>query len=144
MSMMDPADEWAEDVARNLAKLAPRIAEEASKPRCLETRTKAGVRWRRYRFPDGRVESTFELPSAVVSRLGRAKVLELCAVYAAQTPMRERRHVRRQRIEALLLAGTKPTAIAHELGTTDDYIRKVRADLRTAGRLPPATSGDPE
>lgn len=139
---MDVEDEWAEDVARNLAALAPRIAEEATKPRCLETRTKAGVRWRRYRFPDGHIESTFELPSAVVSKLGRAKVLELCATHAAQRPMRERAWARRQKIERLLAKGTKPTAVAHEVGVTEAWVRKVRADMRTTGRLPPADSGE--
>lgn len=114
-----------------------------AKPRCLETRTKAGARWRRYRFPDGHIETTFELPSSVVSQIGRAKVLELCAAYAAQRPMRERAWARRQKIERLLLAGTKPTAIAHETGVTETRVKQIRAEMRTAGRLPPTTEGAP-
>lgn len=98
--------------------------------KCLETRMRAdGIRTRRYELADGRRISTFELPSTVVKALGIAKVRHYMAKWQRGEEQRSQAHKRRERIEWLLHQKVKPTAIAHEVGVTEERVRQIRKEL---------------
>lgn len=95
--------------------------------KCLETRRRNGMKWRRYRAPDGHTFTTYELPSAVllgVTTLARiAKRLE-------QWHRGQAAAARRAQAEAMLAEGVKPVAIAHELGLSPRTVERYRREAR--------------
>lgn len=98
--------------------------------KCLETRLRAdGVRTRRYELADGRRVTTLEVPATVLKALGMGKVKDAMATWKRGEQQRAQAHARRKRIEELLHQGTKPTAIAHELGVTDQRVRQIRKEI---------------
>ena len=98
--------------------------------KCLETRMRAdGIRTRRYELADGRRISTFELPATVVKALGITKVRHYMAKWQRGEEQRSQTHKRRERIEWLLHQKVKPTAIAHEVGVTEERVRQIRKEL---------------
>ena len=90
--------------------------------KCLETRKRDGMKWRRYRTDDGRTVTTYELPTAVLSRFSKKQLAASLVAWERG----EARRARRARAAALLAQGVKPTAIAHELGITDQAVRLLR------------------
>lgn len=97
--------------------------------RVLSVRTTPdGFKRRRYQLADGRRITTYEVPYSILSHMGAARLRE-----AAQKWQRgEQIRARRQRIVALLAEGWKPTAIAHEVGITEQRVRQIRAEWRKA------------
>lgn len=97
--------------------------------RVLSVRTTPyGFKRRRYQLADGRRITTYEVPYAILSHLGAARLRE-----AVQKWQRgERIRARRQRIVTLLAEGWKPIAIAHEVGVTEQRVRQIRAKWRKA------------
>lgn len=94
--------------------------------KCLETRTRAdGIRSRRYELDDGRRMTTFELPASVIKAIGVKRVQELMQTWQRGEATR----ARRQKIVEMLEQGIKPTAIAHELGCTDQRVRQIRKEI---------------
>lgn len=93
--------------------------------KCLETRRRDGMRWRRYRTEDGRTVTTYELPTAVLRAFDRKKLQEALAAHARGEALR----TRGKRIDDLILAGWKPTAIAHEIGVSEAAVRYRRGKL---------------
>jgi len=93
--------------------------------KCLETRQRNGMKWRRYRTDDGRTVTTFELPEAVLSAFSRKRLELQLAAWRRGEAQRERR----QKMLALIRAGVKPTAIASELGMTEQNVRIARKAL---------------
>jgi FixJ family two-component response regulator len=93
--------------------------------KCLETRQKNGMRWRRYRTDDGRIVTTYELPAAVLSAFSKKRLTEQLAGWQRGESLRARRVVMLARIAE----GVKPTAIAHELGISDAAVRLARKAL---------------
>lgn len=93
----------------------------------LETRTdKLGIVYRRY--CDGRRRvTTYELPATVVKGLGVKRVREAMGAWQRGEAARDKaRHLR-----AFVAAHPdwKTTAIAHEMGVTDQRVRQVRKEL---------------
>lgn len=89
--------------------------------KCLETRDRKGLRWRRYRTEDGRIVTTLEIPEQVFRATVRKDRLQerLDAWRRAQE-----REALQARGTVLLAEGWKPLAVAHEL----------KVDVRTAQR----------
>jgi hypothetical protein len=94
--------------------------------KCLETRQRNGMKWRRYRTEDGRTITTFEVPTAVLSRFSRKQLAEQLAAWRRGEQTRQRQSL----VRARLTAGIKPTAIAHELGLTEQRVRQVRKEMK--------------
>jgi hypothetical protein len=94
--------------------------------KCLETRTRPdGIKARRYELDDGRRTTTFELPASVVKAIGLKRVQEFMEIWQRG----EKQRSRRQRIEELLRERVKPTAIAHEVGCTEERVRQIRKEM---------------
>ena len=94
--------------------------------RCLETRCRGGLKYRRYELDDGRRTSTVEVPVTVLKGIGMKRVREELARWQRGEEMRERQVKIRER----LAEGIKPTAIAHELGVTDQRVRQIRKAMK--------------
>lgn len=94
--------------------------------KCLETRTKQGIRWRRYRLEDGRTMTTYEVPCSVLRSFPRAKLQAAIEAHDRGEQRRSRTH----RIDELVRAGWKPAAIAHETGVTEAAVRLRRKVLQ--------------
>jgi protein-disulfide isomerase-like protein with CxxC motif len=100
--------------------------------KCLETRVRAdGIKMRRYELEDGRRTTTFELPASVVKAIGLKRVQEFMEIWQRG----EKQRSRRQRIEELLRERVKPTAIAHEVGCTDQRVRQIRKKMEQTDEL---------
>lgn len=98
--------------------------------KCLETRLRAdGIRARRYELDDGRRITTFELPATVLKGVGMKRLREQMTVWQRGERQRTEIHARRQRIEELLREKVKPTAIAHEVGVTEERVRQIRKEM---------------
>lgn len=93
--------------------------------KCLETRVRNGMRWRRYLTDDGRRLVTYEVPASILSQFGKARVQAELAKFQRG----EDRRRRAQRMRQLILEGVKPTAIAHELGVTEQAVRLARKKI---------------
>lgn len=99
--------------------------------RVLETREVVpGVRRRRYERADGTRYTTIEVPATVLRGVSSARqVEEALAAWHRGEAFRALVAQRRARIEELLREGVKPTAIAHEVGVTEQRVRQVRKDM---------------
>lgn len=105
--------------------------------RVLSTRsTPYGFKRRRYQLADGRRITTYEVPYAILSHLGAARLREAAQKWQRGECARSQAHARRQRVIALLAEGWKPIAIAHEVGITEQRVRQIRAEWRKAQVLP--------
>lgn len=105
--------------------------------RVLSTRsTPYGFKRRRYQLADGRRITTYEVPYAILSHLGAARLREAAQKWQRGECARSQAHARRQRVIALLAEGWKPIAIAHEVGITEQRVRQIRAKWRKAQVLP--------
>lgn len=99
--------------------------------KCLETRTRKGMKWRRYRTDDGRTVTTYEVPTTVLSTVTSASRL----TQALETFARgEQKRARAARMLALVREGVKPAAIAHELGVTEQAVRLARKRLNSESK----------
>lgn len=90
--------------------------------RCLETRRRNGMKWRRYRTDDGVIVTTYEVPVEVLRVLGEARLQEELQ-RAARTLERKQR---KAKVLALLAQGWKATAVASEVGLCDAQVRRIR------------------
>ena len=98
--------------------------------KCLETRTrKDGIKSRRYELDDGRRMTTFELPASVIRALGIKRVQEYYEIWQRGEKQRAASNSRRQRIVEMLAQNIKPTAIAHEVGVTEQRVRQIRREI---------------
>ena len=89
--------------------------------KCLETRRRNGMKWRRYRTEDGAQWITYEVPTSVISLIGRRRLAE-------ELERAERKLARLNRNAkalALLKAGVKPLAVAAELGISEAQARRI-------------------
>ena len=91
--------------------------------KCLETRKRDGMKWRRYRTDDGRIVTTFELPTAVLCVFSRKRLQAQIDAFNRGEERRARDVLIRER----LAEGIKPTSIAHEFGITDQRVRQIRS-----------------
>ena len=90
--------------------------------KCLETRQRNGMKWRRYRTAEGVIVTTYEVPCEVVRCLGQARVQAELERAARQ---RERAS-RNARALALLADGWKPLAVGDEVGLCESQVRRLR------------------
>lgn len=93
--------------------------------KCLETRKRDGMKWRRYRTDDGRIITTYEVPTAVLSAFSKVAL----ARQLERWQRGEQTRARLAKMRAMLAEGVKPTAIAHELGCTEERVRQVRKQM---------------
>lgn len=101
--------------------------------KCLETRTRSdGVVRRRYVLADGRPVTTYEIPAAVYRTFSRKQMGEAIARFNRGEKKRAESAALSNWIVRLLREGFKPTAIAHEVGVSDTYVRHLRAKMRKA------------
>lgn len=108
--------------------------------KCLETRTRPdGIKARRYQLDDGRRITTFELPATVIKGIGLKRVQEFMAIWQRGEKARTETKTRRQRIVEMLEQNIKPTAIAHEVGVTDQRVRQIRKELENEWKRKRAT-----
>lgn len=98
--------------------------------KCLETRKRNGMRWRRYLTEDGRIVTTYELPTAVLSLISKKALADQLAAFERG----EARRARAQRMHQLIAEGVKPTAIAHELGVTEQAVRNARKKINSESK----------
>lgn len=99
--------------------------------KCLETRTRPdGIKSRRYQLEDGRRITMLEVPATVLKAIGMSKVQEAMQIWQRGEKQRSKSHARRQRIEEMLAQGTKPTAIAVEVGCTEARVRQIRVEMQ--------------
>ena len=83
------------------------------------------MKWRRYRTEDGRIITTFELPEAVLSAFSNKRLTLQLEAWGRGEASR----IRQQRMVKLIREGVKPTAIAHELGVTEQAVRAARKKI---------------
>lgn len=95
--------------------------------KCLETRKRNGMTWRRYRTDDGRIVTTFELPTQV---LRSVTTLDKIQSRIEGNLRAQESQARRKRIRALLADGWKPLAIASELAVGVRYVQQIKAGTR--------------
>jgi len=93
--------------------------------KCLETRRRNGMKWRRYRTAEGAILTTYEVPVTVISLIGPARLREELQ-RAERTPQRKTRNARAL---TLLAAGWKPLAVANELGLCEAQVRRLRQKI---------------
>lgn len=89
--------------------------------KCLETRRRNGMKWRRYRTEDGAQWITYEVPASVIGLIGRRRLAE-------ELERAERKLARLNRNAkalALMKAGMKPLAVATELGISEALARRI-------------------
>lgn len=94
--------------------------------KCLETRKRDGITHRRYQLADGRRVSTVEIPATVLRRFNAKQVEEALATFERGEALR----VRSVKMKQLIAEGVKPTAIAHELGVTEEAVRITRRNMK--------------
>lgn len=95
--------------------------------KCLETRVKDGLKWRRYRTDAGAVYTTYEIPTEVFHGIVPTGMFES----RVESWYREqRRKEKRALVERLLREGWKPLAIASEVGCVERTVQKVRKQLK--------------
>lgn len=92
--------------------------------KCLETRKKDGMRWRRYRTDDGRIVTTYELPTTVLKGVAPPDKLR---ARLASFQRGEKTRERRAALLAKLAEGIKPLAIADELGMSTRQVQRLGA-----------------
>lgn len=99
--------------------------------KCLETRTrKDGVVRRRYLLADGRPLTTYEIPATVFKTFSRKQMDEAIARFNRGEKKRAESFERAGRIMNMLHQGIKPSAIAHEVGVSESYVRQLREKIR--------------
>lgn len=92
----------------------------------LETRkTPDGLIRRRYEREGQQRLTTYEIPAAVLKSIGMKRVVEQMAAWERGEAQRKRT----AEIDSLVKEGIKPTAIAHQLGVTDQAVRMRRKKL---------------
>lgn len=97
--------------------------------KCLETRQRNGLKWRRYRTEDGRTVTTFELPTSVLRGITTAARLNA----RLETWRRgEAQRTRRAAVLKRLAQGVKPAAVAHEFGLSDREVQRIRKRMLEA------------
>lgn len=94
--------------------------------KCLETRARNGMRWRRYRTAEGAIVTTYEVPVAVLGELGAARLRE--ALQRAEREITRRK--RNARALTLLAAGWKPLAVGQEVGLCEAQVRRLRQKVK--------------
>lgn len=94
--------------------------------KCLETRRRDGMKWRRYRTADDRIVTTYELPTEVL--LGVTTMKRVHARLEAYKRGQARAE-RRAQAQALLRKGWKPVAVANEVGMTTRNVEMMRNAL---------------
>lgn len=97
--------------------------------KCLETRKIYGLKWRRYRKPNGRTVKTIELPWTLWVHV-RSTVLKALPGYEKAEAARDRIAV----VEALLREGNKSEWIADTVGLTGSRVRQILARMRERDR----------
>lgn len=93
--------------------------------KCLETRSRRGLRWRRYAGPGGRV-TTYEIPEEVLR--GCAAWKNIALRLEKWNRAQERKAVTEQ-VKRMLAEGIKPEAVAHETGRHVGNVRKWRKKI---------------
>ncbi len=90
--------------------------------KCLETRSRKGMKWRRYRTADGAIWTTYEVPTSVISSMSAARLKALLEGAAKRLDSLNRT----ARIKARLADKIKPAAIAHQEGVSEAWVRALR------------------
>ena len=99
--------------------------------KCLETRTRLdGLRRRRYLMEDGRKITTVEVPITVLKAVNMNGIKREMILWIKNEATRINAKARRGRIEELLSKNVKTTAIAHEVGVTDQRVRQIRLEMK--------------
>lgn len=94
--------------------------------KCLETRKRDGMKWRRYRTEDGRIVTTFEMPTQVVNL--SIDLRRRLAMWESK----QKRLALRAQARRLLADGWKTTAVAHHFGLSDSWVRQIRCAANKA------------
>ena len=96
--------------------------------KCLETRRRPdGVVRRRYERPGLPTLTTLEVPASVLREMGRARLAEALARHARGDTARQRAAAVRDTVAAR--PDWKSTALANELGVTEQRVRQIRKEL---------------
>jgi hypothetical protein len=95
--------------------------------KCLETRKRDGMKWRRYRTDDGRIVTTYELPVTVLRSVVAPPVLD---ARLAKFTRGEAIRTRQVAVQARLAEGVKPLAVADEFGLSVRQAERVRQSIK--------------
>ena len=96
--------------------------------KCLETRKRNGMTYRRYALEDGRRISTVEMPVTILRTFSQKAVAEAVDRWKRGEALRSRQ----AKMKKLIAEGVKPAAIAHELGITEQAVRIARTKMKEA------------
>ncbi len=99
--------------------------------KCLETRKRNGMKWRRYVTEDGLRVVTYEVPESVLKYLSRATL----SLALKRHNDGLKRRARDAQIHKLLREGWKTTAVASKFNLSDSMVRRIKQGMRD-GRSP--------
>ena len=95
--------------------------------KCLETRKRGAMKWRRYRTDDGRIITTLEIPESVVGGVTTKKKLN----ERLEGWLRgEKQRTRAELVCKMIKEGIKPLAIADSVGMTERGIYHVKEAMQ--------------
>lgn len=93
------------------------------KAKCLETRVKNGIKWRRYKTPDGVIYTTYEVPTPVFNGIvSLSRFTPRMEAWYRGLVLKQKRAL----VERLLAEGWKPLAVANEVGYTEKAVTDIR------------------
>lgn len=98
--------------------------------KCLETRRRNGMRWRRYRTEDGASWATYEVPTTVINLISTRRLVE--ELQRAERKLD--RLNRNAKALSMMKAGVKPLAVAYELGISESLARRIYQQHRKESR----------
>lgn len=108
-----------------------KLNDPSAKAECLETRTKDGLKWRRYRTAEGAVYTTYEVPTEIFQQMIAAVADD--PKFADYTHSWYRQQNYKEKValaERMLSEGCKPAAVANEVGFSLSTIRRIKKSLQ--------------
>lgn len=94
--------------------------------KCIDSRMRNGMRWRKYRLDDDRIITTYEVPETVLRHLTFSRVRIILEGFQRQ----EVKRARTAGIKKLIERGVKPLAIADYFKVSPEYVRVLRRKIK--------------
>ena len=98
--------------------------------KCLETRKRNGMTYRRYLLEDGTAKSTYELDASIVRRIGYQKVVDAAKAFQRGEAARALAQTRREYVEKNI--GVSTSTIASHLVITEARVRQIKKEIEFA------------
>lgn len=98
--------------------------------KCLETRKRNGMTYRRYLCEDGTARSTYEIDASVVRRIGYQKVVDAAKAHQRGEDARSLAQSRKEYVEKNI--DVDSATIAAHLAITDARVRQLKKEVMFA------------